>query len=67
MNTVIKFPDKEFILRCCKCKVNAFYIILNSENPFDIKWFECTECGDIFTLESIEKQLEGKHENNCNE
>ena len=42
---MIKFPDKEYILRCHKCKINAFYVILNSENWQDIKGFECTECG----------------------
>jgi len=62
MGDVISFPDKEFILRCRKCRVNAFYVILNSENPFDIKCFECMECGDIFTLEDIEEQLKDKHE-----
>ena len=53
MGAVIKFPDKEFILTCRKCKLDGFNVILNSENPFDIKWFECIECGDVFTLKNM--------------
>lgn len=67
MGVVVKFPDKEFILRCRKCKVNAFYVILNSNDPYDTKYYECAECGDIFTLKEIEEQLRNKHENNSNE
>lgn len=62
MVNIIKFPDKEFILRCCKCKVNAFYVILNSNDPYDAKYYECMECGDIFTLENIEEQLKEKYD-----
>ena len=61
MSNLIKFPEKKFILTCHKCKLNGFHVILKSENPFDIKWFECMECENIFTLENIEKQLKEKH------
>uniref|UniRef100_A0A6H2A1S1 Uncharacterized protein n=1 Tax=viral metagenome TaxID=1070528 RepID=A0A6H2A1S1_9ZZZZ len=50
---VIKFPDKEYILRCHRCKINAFYIILNSESYSDIKGIECAECGWHTPLESL--------------
>lgn len=46
--TIISFPETEFILKCRECKTNAFYVMLNSNNPFDIKWLECSECGIIF-------------------
>ena len=44
-NKVIQFPRPEYILRCHRCKINAFYIILNSNKWNDIKSFECAECG----------------------
>jgi len=46
MDNIIKFPSKEYILKCHKCKSNSFYIILNSENWTDLKGFECAECGN---------------------
>lgn len=51
MATVTKLPDPEFIMRCRECKVNAFYIILNSKDPYDVKGFECAECGDWFQVD----------------
>ena len=60
--TVIKFPEKEFILRCHKCKVNAFYIILNSEDWTDIKGFECAECGAY--TEFLQEEIKPKILNN---
>lgn len=54
---VIKFPEKEFILRCIKCKINAFYIILNSDNPYDLKGFECMDCEGWFDLEPFINKL----------
>ena len=54
--TVIKFPKKEFILRCHKCREsNAFYIILGSENWADIKGIECAGCGAYTELLEEEK------------
>ena len=55
---VIKFPPREFILRCRKCKVNAFYVILNSNDPCDYKYHECTECGDLFFIKGYKKLME---------
>jgi len=51
MGNIIAFPDKEFILRCHKCKINTFYIILNSENWADLKGFECAECGSYTEIQ----------------
>lgn len=45
---VIHFPEKAFILRCRHCKINAFYVILNSDDPSDFKYYECCECRRIF-------------------
>lgn len=53
-NKILKFPDKEYILRCHKCKINAFYVILNSDDWLDIKGFECAECGWYTPIESIQ-------------
>lgn len=57
MNNVIPFPEKEFILRCHKCKVNAFYVILNTDSfkgIEDVKGFECSECGSYTLIEALE-------------
>ena len=37
-----------YILRCKDCGSNAFFIWLNSKNPYDFKMLECAECGSLF-------------------
>jgi len=51
MANIIRLPSKEYILRCHKCKINTFYIILNSENWTDLKGFECAECGNYTEIQ----------------
>ena len=47
--------DLEFVLKCNECKLNAFLIVLNSHNPYDIKQIECFECGKIMNFEEEEE------------
>lgn len=54
---VIKLPRSEFILKCKHCKTNVFYIYLHSNNPFDIKGYECCECGRIWDVAENSKEL----------
>lgn len=56
MENVIKLPEKEFILKCKFCKTNVFYIYLQSENPFDVKGYECCECGRSWDIFKIQKE-----------
>ena len=55
MTNVIKFPSNKYVLRCCKCKVNIFYVVLNSRDYRDIKGFECANCGDYTKREHLDK------------
>jgi len=60
-NKVIPFPEREYILRCHKCKINAFYVILNTDSfkgIEDVKGFECSECGSYTLIEAL-KEGEG--------
>lgn len=55
-NIVIPFPEREYILRCHKCKINAFYVILNAErfkSIEDVKGFECSECGKYTSIAGL--------------
>lgn len=59
-NVVIPFPEREYILRCHRCKVNAFYVILNSErfkSIEDVKGFECSECNSYTSIEGLKESL----------
>jgi hypothetical protein len=49
---VEKVVELEFVLRCSNCMINAFYIVLNSNNPYDIRYFECVDCGKIMSFEN---------------
>ena len=62
---VIAFPEKEFIVKCKYCKTNVFYIHLNSDNPYDIKGYECAECERYWPIEYIE--LKREQVENCDE
>jgi len=48
-------PEKvvvlEYVLKCGNCGINAFQIVLNSHNPYDIRYIECLECGRITRFE----------------
>ena len=57
MNNIIKLPRSEFILKCKHCKTNVFYIYLNNNNPFDIKGYECCECGRLWDIAESSKEL----------
>jgi hypothetical protein len=57
MTNIIKLPKLEFILKCKHCKTNVFYIYLNNNNPFDIKGYECCECGRLWDISENTKEL----------
>lgn len=62
-NIVIPFPEKEYILRCHKCKVNAFYVILNSKSfksMEDVKGFECSECFSYTSIAALRESGNGE-------
>ena len=43
-----------YLLRCCKCGSNEFYILLSSFKFSDIKSIECVKCGNVTRLEDDE-------------
>lgn len=57
MANVIQLPESEFILKCKHCKTNVFYIYLHNNNPFNIKGYECCECGRVWDIAENSKEL----------
>jgi DNA-directed RNA polymerase subunit RPC12/RpoP len=50
---VIQFPGEKYILTCKHCRSHDFYIYLKAASTFEIKGYECVECGSEWEI--IEK------------